>query len=701
MIKNLIIIFSAIFLFITLPSTAEADNIVLERGVQHENVITLKNNLNELGFPVTMNAPENYGPATEQAVRDLQKYYGVSVNGKADENTLAKMDEILSSPLRRGEFNSQTEELKNNLNTLGFSVTMNSPKSFGPATEQALRDFQEHYGLRVNGIGDEVTLAKINELLLPQTFKRGDNHEQIANLKNNLNTLGFPVTMNAPSNFGPATESAVRDFQNYYGLNVTGEAGADTLSKIEEILSSPLSRGQNNSQTEQLKNNLNTLGFSVTMNSPGSFGPATEQAVRDFQGHYELRVNGIGDEVTLAKIEQLLSEQPQIFRQGDNHEEVIDLKNNLNTLGFPVSMNYPDSFGPATASAVRDFQSYYGLNVTGEAGPETFNKIEEILSSPLRRGQSNSQTEVLKNNLNTLGFSVTMYTPQSYGPSTEQAVRDFQDHYGLRVSGIGDVVTLAKIEELLSLTFTQGVVTANSSLNVRSGPGTSHSAIGSLSRGATVEIRGTERNGWLSIDYNGRTGYVSGQYISLNVPSSGALRGKVIMLDPGHGDQDSGAVAGGMREKELVLDISLRAQRLLENQGATVIMTRSTDVFLTLSQRASLANNSNADVFVSVHANAFNGSANGTETFWNSRYQAANSEKLAHTLQNATVQKMGTNYRRVDQANYTVISSTRIPSALLEVGFMDHSGDAAKLRQSSYRDRSAEAIVEGLINYFR
>ncbi|WP_368503236.1 N-acetylmuramoyl-L-alanine amidase [Alkalihalophilus sp. As8PL] len=200
---------------------------------------------------------------------------------------------------------------------------------------------------------------------------------------------------------------------------------------------------------------------------------------------------------------------------------------------------------------------------------------------------------------------------------------------------------------------------------------------------ATVYINGSPQTGYIHKD----------DVIS--------LQGKTIILDPGHGAHDSGGIANGMREKDVVLDISLRAETLLKNAGAEVIMTRRTDIFLTLAERAAIANNSNADIFISVHTNIFDGTAQGTETFWHGRHEREDSIKLAHALQNAVISKIGTHYRRVAEGNYHVIRETTIPSALLEVGFKDHPADAAKLRSDQYRQLSAEGIYIGVLNYFQ
>ncbi|WP_067841355.1 peptidoglycan-binding protein [Amphibacillus sediminis] len=508
-------------------------------------VALLKEHLNELGFSVGMDYPNNYGPSTKRAVEQLQAYYGLNVTGIVDSLTSQTIDEIINNPLRLGQNNIETQQLKEKLSQLGFSVTMISSDSYDEETEQIIKDLQAQFDLVVNGIGDPITLALVDEILESQkeelnteltsknltnltektTHELGpkSNNEQVAELKANLNLVGFSVGMNYPNNYGPATERAVKEFQAYYGLSATGIADSQTLQKLDEILTSPLRRGQNNDQARELKENLNRIGFTVSMNSPGSYGPATEQALKDFQSHYGLVVNGIGDSVTLAKLEEVLNQdlsvgitRPDVvmFKEklgmigfpvasnptpyygkttervvkefqayyglpvtgiadsetlsvlenavnqrlgpGSNNNRVAELKENLNLVGFSVGMNYPKSYGPATERAVDRFQSYYGLRVTGIADSQTQEKLDEILTSPLRRGQNNDQARELKENLNRIGFTVSMNSPGSYGPATEQAVRDFQSHYGLVVNGIGDSVTLDQINTILNSPYQNG-----------------------------------------------------------------------------------------------------------------------------------------------------------------------------------------------------------------------------------------------------
>ncbi|WKA54030.1 N-acetylmuramoyl-L-alanine amidase [Planococcus shixiaomingii] len=177
--------------------------------------------------------------------------------------------------------------------------------------------------------------------------------------------------------------------------------------------------------------------------------------------------------------------------------------------------------------------------------------------------------------------------------------------------------------------------------------------------------------------------------------------GKIVYLDPGHGGKDGGAAANGIVEKTLVLDIGLRTEQLLKNAGFTVLMTRKTDVFLELAERTRLANASNADIFVSIHANAFNGYAKGIETFWYDKHEAAESKRLATELQKNLVDQMELSDRRVALGNYHVIRETEAPSALVEVGFIDNAIDAAKLKLNEYKQRAAEGIFAGLIAFFK
>ncbi|MCW6039025.1 N-acetylmuramoyl-L-alanine amidase, partial [Spirulina subsalsa FACHB-351] len=175
----------------------------------------------------------------------------------------------------------------------------------------------------------------------------------------------------------------------------------------------------------------------------------------------------------------------------------------------------------------------------------------------------------------------------------------------------------------------------------------------------------------------------------------------VVMLDPGHGGRDPGAVGiGGLREKDVVLPISLRVAQLLEQQGVRVIMTRSDDRFVTLAGRAQMANRARATIFVSIHANAISMSrpdVNGVETFF---FNSAG-QRLASSIQNSILQSISIGNRGVKQARFYVLRNTSMPSALVEVGFVTGNLDAPRLADPNFRNQMAEAIARGILLYLQ
>lgn len=177
---------------------------------------------------------------------------------------------------------------------------------------------------------------------------------------------------------------------------------------------------------------------------------------------------------------------------------------------------------------------------------------------------------------------------------------------------------------------------------------------------------------------------------------------KRIVIDAGHGGKDPGAIANGLEEKEIILDVSLRLQKLLEQAGFQVLMTRTDDTFLELSERVDFANSHDADLFVSIHANsATNTSANGTETFWNSANSGPESKRLAEEIQAMLIEKLGTFNRGVKTANFQVIRTTKMPSALVELAFLTNKKDAEMMAKDEFRQTSAEAIFQGIMNYLK
>jgi len=175
----------------------------------------------------------------------------------------------------------------------------------------------------------------------------------------------------------------------------------------------------------------------------------------------------------------------------------------------------------------------------------------------------------------------------------------------------------------------------------------------------------------------------------------------LVVIDPGHGGQDPGAIGiGGIRETDVVLEVSKIVEKLLSEKGVKVSLTRGNEVDLDLSPRVSLANKINADIFVSIHANASRGKRrdiNGLETFY---YRGWRGRLLAKKIQKQILRvSPGSPDRGVKQGRYYVIKNTRMPAVLVEIGFLTGRLDARRLEKSAHRKRIAYAIAKGILEY--
>jgi N-acetylmuramoyl-L-alanine amidase len=190
------------------------------------------------------------------------------------------------------------------------------------------------------------------------------------------------------------------------------------------------------------------------------------------------------------------------------------------------------------------------------------------------------------------------------------------------------------------------------------------------------------------------------------VPSSRNLpavpRGRFrVVIDPGHGGPDPGAVGiGGLRETDVVLDVGLQLAQLLQNQGVQVLLTRTSEVDVDLPPRVGLANRSGADLFVSLHANALSldrPDVNGIETFY---FQGGRSYELALSIQQQLMAvSPGTPDRGARPGRFFVIRRTVMPSVLTEMGFVTGEIDAPRLADPRYRQRLAAAVASGILSY--
>ena len=174
---------------------------------------------------------------------------------------------------------------------------------------------------------------------------------------------------------------------------------------------------------------------------------------------------------------------------------------------------------------------------------------------------------------------------------------------------------------------------------------------------------------------------------------------RTVVIDPGHGGRDPGAVGiGGLRETDVVLDISLEVARILRQQGANVHLTRQSERTLDLAPRVNFAENRRADVFVSIHANAISLSrpdVNGLETYH--APGARLGSRLARTIHNQMLRTFNMRDRGVKAARFYVIRRTSMPSVLVETGFVTGNEDHRRLRNPAWRKQMAAAIARGIL----
>ena len=184
--------------------------------------------------------------------------------------------------------------------------------------------------------------------------------------------------------------------------------------------------------------------------------------------------------------------------------------------------------------------------------------------------------------------------------------------------------------------------------------------------------------------------------------------GRVIVLDPGHGGSDAGAIGpSGVTEKSVSLAVSLKAQRLLTASGYQVVMTRTTDIDVAapgvsdateLQARVDKAP-PNAALFISVHCNAFaNGKANGMETYH--APTAVKGARLARLLNEELERLGGLNNRGVKAARFYVMTHSKCPASLIELGFITNPREEKLLASDDYQQKLAQAITNAVNRYF-
>ena len=195
-------------------------------------------------------------------------------------------------------------------------------------------------------------------------------------------------------------------------------------------------------------------------------------------------------------------------------------------------------------------------------------------------------------------------------------------------------------------------------------------------------------------------------FFTVKVGNPKSIYSKIVLLDAGHGGKDSGACYKGLKEKNLNLEIIYtRLEKYLNSSDIKAYWTRHDDTFINLYTRPELSKKYEADLFISLHMNSASKSANGTEIYYSNKNNKVtstglSSKKAASIMINTITDSLNSKNRGVKQAGFVVTKYNSVPSILIELGFITGSSDYKKLKKTSYREKSAKAIYNGINNIF-
>lgn len=354
-------------------------------------------------------------------------------------------------------------------------------------------------------------------------------------------------------------------------------------------------------------------------------------------------------------------QQQRLYRRGDSGPVVAEIRAKLGVLGLlPAEPADPGElpeamFDEACDRAVRHFQQRRGITVDGIVGPQTYRMLDEarwrlgdrLLSHSVSHPIVGDDVAELQRRLLDMGFDCGR-VDGIFGRETEYALREFQRNVGLVADG-------------------------------SCGPSTFR-ALGQLTRtvvgGMPHALRESEA-----------------------IHASGpALTGKVVVIDPGHGDGDRGTQANGLDECSIVEDLAARIEGRLTATGVLAFLTRGPDGDLDEAGRASFANAAEADLVISLHSDAHpSPHASGVATFFYGNrgygHHSPVGEQFAGLVQREIVARTDLVDCRTHVKTWDLLRRTRMPAVRIELGYLTNPGDAARLADGRFRDVVAEAVA--------
>lgn len=346
----------------------------------------------------------------------------------------------------------------------------------------------------------------------------------------------------------------------------------------------------------------------------------------------------------------------EVLRRGDSGPVVAEIRSKLARLALLADPG-SDRFDDAVDRAVRAFQQRRGLRVDGVVGVETYRALDEahwrlgdrLLSFVAGHPYVGDDVAVLQQRLLDMGFDPGR-CDGIFGRQTDIAVREFQRNVGLTPDGTVGPMTLRSLDMLRR----------------------------TVTGGSPSDRREEER---------------------LH-QAGGALAGRIVLVDPGHGGDDLGVCGHGLVEAEVAFDLATRVEGRLGPLGVQALLTRGPDICPDEVARAAFANETGADLLISLHADAApSEQPTGVATYYygaelpTRTVSSAVGERLATLVQGEIVARTDLVDCRTHPKAWQLLRMTRMPAIRIDIGYLSNETDAARLQSAEFLDTVAEAIV--------
>ncbi len=466
----------------------------LSRGVRGDAVKSVQEALVNQGLDVSGGVDGVFGAGTESALKSFQQQQGLNATGIVDDATALALG-LAKSPvlgLTQGTRGDAVKTLQQKLIAAGVSVVGGADGIFGQATTRAVADFQTSRGFAPTGIVNAATAAAITAVKTPSAtpeeptastsslvgLKIGSTGKRVKTVQSKIMAAGFTVVGGADGIFGVLTANALKSFQNANGLDVTGVVNDGTAKVLATIgsggsgsggesakVSNPfvgLQYGSLGADVKALQTTLINAGISVRGGADGVFGVATQSAVKEYQAQQGLGATGKVDGETASVLSSGATASGRSsltgLKAGALGNTVKSLQQALIDAGVTVRGGADGIFGPATANALKEFQTSQGLPASGVVDQAT----ADALASPTKPvpsvgspngspdgfaayGEKGTRVIALQSALVKAGIKVRGGVDGDFGAGTAVAVMDFQRVQGLSVTGKLSDATASKL----------------------------------------------------------------------------------------------------------------------------------------------------------------------------------------------------------------------------------------------------------------